>query len=201
MVFHDSTLDRMTDRSGRIADHTPEALGEIALHGGAEIPTLARALAVIAGRVPLLVELKDQSGCFGPGPIQLEAACAPLLAGYDGPVAVISYNPHMIAALARLAPRVPRGLITRAFTPEDWPDVPLDQAHHLSRILDADRVGAALISHYHADLPSAEVARQRRAGRAVLCWTIRNPTEEATALGYADAITFEGYRPTVPSGA
>ena len=45
---------------------------------------------------------------------RLEAVTAQALAGYKGLVAVMSFNPHSIAHLARLAPDIPRGLTTAA---------------------------------------------------------------------------------------
>lgn len=197
MVFHDAELDRMTEATGLVTRLPPAALAELAVRGGdgEGIPTLARVLETVAGRAPLLIEMKDQSGDLGPGPQTFEPALAVLLAGYGGPVAVMSFNPEMAAALAELAPDIPRGLTTCGFTAADWPHVPEARARRLAQIGDAERVGAAFISHDHRDLGRAAVARQRDAGRRVLCWTIRNPGEEAAALCRADAVTFEGYRP------
>ena len=42
---------------------------------------------------------------MGPTDGRLEAATAAALAGYTGPVAVMSFNPHSVAHMARLAPR------------------------------------------------------------------------------------------------
>ena len=77
MVFHDYALDRLTSARGAIRDRTAEALGAIALTGGDEgIPTLAEVLAITAGQVPLLVEIKDQDGAMGPDVGPLEQATA-----------------------------------------------------------------------------------------------------------------------------
>ena len=77
-------------------------------------------LALVAGRAPLLIEIKDQDGALGPDVGPLEARVAELLAGYHGPVALMSFNPHSVAALARLAPDRPRGLTTCDFDSADW---------------------------------------------------------------------------------
>lgn len=197
MVFHDATLDRMTHASGSVGDQSPAELGTLSLRGGTGdgIPTLEALLDHVSGRVHLLIELKDQSGLLCAAPMTLEPDVARLLRAYRGPVAVMSFNPTMVEAVAERAPDLPRGLTTCAFAPATWSGLPRATACRLASIADADPLGAAFISHGHLDLEMPVVAAQRRAGRAVICWTIRSPAEESSALRYADAITFEGYRP------
>ncbi|MBK5926534.1 glycerophosphodiester phosphodiesterase family protein [Rhodobaculum claviforme] len=196
MVFHDPTLDRLTGATGPVRAHPAADLGCIPLTGGdgEGIPTLSEVLAQVAGRVPLLIELKDQTPTPGGSDGVLEAATAAALSGYDGPVAVMSFNPAMIARMADLAPGVARGLVTFA-----WPDGAggLDAAtrDRLRAIADFDAVGAAFISHDHRDLDRAEVAALKARGVPVLCWTIRSAPEAAAALRTAEQITFEGYTP------
>jgi glycerophosphoryl diester phosphodiesterase len=63
VVFHDDTLDRVAEATGLVIDRTAAELGTIRLkHSRDTIPTFAETLALVAGRAPLLVELKDQSG-------------------------------------------------------------------------------------------------------------------------------------------
>lgn len=59
VVFHDETLDRVTDGSGRV-DETPfAALRELeVLDSGASIPTLRELFEAVPGGVPVNVELK-----------------------------------------------------------------------------------------------------------------------------------------------
>lgn len=198
MVFHDDQLDRLTDATGLIADRTAADLGQIKLrHSDDSIPTLIQILTQIAGRVPLLIELKDQTGSMSQTDGRLEGATAAALATYQGPVAVMSFNPHAIAHMARLAPHLPRGLTTSAYQPTDW--APLDPAtcDHLRAIPDYDRTCSSFISHEAADLPRARVAELKAAGAAILCWTIRTPEAEAKARTVAQNITFESY-PAAP---
>ena len=105
MVFHDYEMLRLTDAPGLIHDYTAAALGRIALKGGGEtLPTLADFLALVAGRTPLLIEVKDQDGALGPGVGPLERRIAALLADYPGEAAVMSFNPHSVAVFAEAAP-------------------------------------------------------------------------------------------------
>jgi len=157
------------------------------------MPTLAEVLALVAGRVPLLIELKDQDGLLGPNVGALEEATAAALEGHAGPVALMSFNPHSMAAMAGLAPAVTRGLTTDDFTEGDWPTIPERRRAELREIPDFDRVGAAFVSHRHGALGDAAVARLKGRGVPVLCWTIRSEAEEARAREIADNVTFEGY--------
>lgn len=200
MVFHDDTLERMTGAAGPIAAKTAAELGALPLGGTAEgIPTLAQVLAEIAGRVALLIEIKDQDGASGPKVGPLERAVAAVLAGYDGPVALMSFNPHSMAAMAAAAPGLARGLTTCSYPAKDWPLIPAAERERLCGIPDYDRVGASFISHEAADLARPRVAELKAAGAAVLCWTIRSPAAEAEARKIAQNITFERYAAAIPS--
>lgn len=200
MVFHDYALKRLTGQEGTISTQPAETLGGIALLGGDEgIPTFAEVLDLVAGRVPLLVEIKDQDGVLGPNIGALEEAAARDVAGYEGPLAFMSFNPHSVAALASLAPHVPRGLVTDAYDETGWPLVPPARRDELRAIPDFDRTGASFISHRAADLSRPRVAEIKASGTPVLCWTVRSPAEEAEARRVADNITFEGYAAPIPA--
>ncbi|CAN0604739.1 unnamed protein product, partial [Ectocarpus sp. 12 AP-2014] len=90
VVFHDYDLNRLTDRAGAVNHWTAKDLTAIALKdgGGQGIPTLSEVLNLIAGRVPLLIEIKDQDKQLGPEVGALEKAVADAIDDYKGPVAV-----------------------------------------------------------------------------------------------------------------
>lgn len=200
MVFHDYDLRRLTGIPGRIRGLTAAKLRTLRLRDGDDgIPTLAEMLALVSGRVPLLIEIKDQDGDMGPAVGALERAVAEALAGYAGPVAVMSFNPHSVAAFAAAAPAIPRGLTTSAYSAEDWPLLTPKVRDRLRDIPDYDAVGASFISHEAHDLARPRVAELKARGAAVLCWTIRSPEAEAEARRVADNVTFEGYAATVPA--
>ncbi len=199
MVFHDYDLKRLTGIAGRIRGRTAAELGRIRLLKGEDgIPTLAEILALVAGRAPLLIEIKDQDGTMGPEVGPLERAVAALLDGYAGPVALMSFNPYSVEALAEAALDRPRGLTTSAYTAADWPLLPAQVRDRLREIPDYDRVGASFISHEAADLDRPRVAELKAKGAAVLTWTIKSPEAEVAARRIAQNVTFERYaaRPT-----
>jgi len=200
MVFHDDTLDRMTQVSGPISARSADALSRIHLRGGDEgIPRLSEVLAMVGGRVPLLLELKDQHGQMGRGDGVLEQAVAQDLRDYAGPVAVMSFNPEMVIEMARLAVNVPRGIVSCAYDAGAWSALQASTRDRLRGIPDFDRAGASFISHDASDLHSPRVADLKSRGATILCWTIRSAVAEATARRVAHNITFEDYLPDRPA--
>ena len=199
VVFHDYAMNRLTAEQGVIRNFTLDEAVHIQLLGGSGfLPSFAQVLQAVAGRVPLLIEVKDQDGNLGPDVGPLETAIAKDLAAYTGPCAVMSFNPYSVDAMKTLLPDVPRGLVTAAFEPDHWP-LPRDRAEELARIPDYTRVGAAFISHDARDLANPRVSELRESSANVLCWTIRSPEEEAVARKVAENVTFEGYLPPVPA--
>lgn len=194
MVFHDEELDRLTAETGPVNQRTAAQLGKIRLHESTDtIPTLAEVLDLIKGRVPLLIEIKDQTLVMGPTDGRLEAATASALQGYTGDVALMSFNPHSVAHMARLAPHLPRGITTSAYDPDDWAPLPVDVCDRLRPIPDYDATASSFISHEARDLARPRVAELKAQGAAVLCWTIRSAADETLARQIADNVTFEGY--------
>jgi glycerophosphoryl diester phosphodiesterase len=194
VVFHDEKLDRLTDVSGWVRDATFAELQNTRLKDCDDaIPSLAQVLALVAGRVPLLIEIKDQTDQMAQTDGTLEAATATALLSYAGPLAVMSFNPHSVMHMARLAPGIARGLTTAAFDPQGW--APLDPltCDVLREIPDYDRTMSSFISHEADDLSRPRVGELRRMGAAILTWTIRTPEQEHLARQIAQNITFENY--------
>lgn len=194
MVFHDYALDRLAQAKGAIQKKTSKELNAIPLIGGQEgIPDLAEVLELVDGQVPLLIEFKDQDGEMGNDLGPLEEAAAVLLNQYQGPLAVMSFNPNSVARLATLSPDIPRGLVTSSYSYEAWAPLPKEVCDHLREIPDYDRVGASFISHEVADLMRPRVAALKTQGAHILCWTVTSAAMETKAREVAENITFEQY--------
>lgn len=200
VVFHDDDMDRLTGATGAFRNYTAAELGRTVLRGSTDtIPTLSEVLALVAGKVPLLVEIKENWNTMEDTDGILEKAVAEALAGYAGPVAVMAFNPHCIAHMARLAPDLPRGLTTEAYDPVQNAPIPAEVCARLREIPDYDRTGSSFISHQASDLGRPRVAELKAQGAAILCWTVRSAEDEAKARTVAQNITFEGYRAALPA--
>ena len=159
MVFHDDTLDRVAVATGPLAARTAAELGNIRLKDSTDtIPTFAEVLKLVAGRVPLLVELKDQTHLKAETDGKLERAVAVDLADYQGPVALMSYNPYSVFWLKSLCPGLPRGITTSSYGPDDAKGLSEHRAADLRNIPDYARTDSSFISHEATDLGRARVA-------------------------------------------
>jgi hypothetical protein len=94
--------------------------------------------------------------------------------------------------LAEFLPDVARGIVTSAYTPDEWP-LSAAVCDHLRDIPDYDRVGASFISHELADLRCQRVAELKANGTNILCWTVKSAEQEIQARQVAENITFEQY--------
>ena len=192
IVFHDDTLDRLTEASGPVASRTLAELKAVALRGtDAHIPTLDELLAMIAGRVPLFVEFKSRFDRNR----RLEQVAAPALSAYAGPVAVMSFDPDSVLALKTLAPAIPRGLVADSFTDDEWRAIPPLRRLALRHLASALRVDPSFIAYGVHDLPADAPLLLRHLGTPLLTWTVRTEADRATARRYADQIIFERFDP------
>lgn len=197
MVFHDYEMPRLTGRPGLLTDYDAATLGRTPFLDAADgetIPTLAQVLDLVAGRAPVLIEIKDQDGAFGPDIGPLEARVASLLATYKGPVAVMSFNPHSVDAFGQALPTCPRGLTSCNYDDPDHSAPDYRRAELVARLANFATSGGAFISHDRHDLANPLVANLRAQRLPILTWTVRSAEQEAEARKVADNITFEGYR-------
>lgn len=199
VVFHDDTLARLTAQSGPVADHDAAALARLGLRGGGEtIPRFSDFLAAVAGRTPLVVELKSRFD----GDLTGAKRAAALLAAYAGPVVVESFDPAPIAFLRAHAPslgvaHIPLGIVGEAvYTEADWPALSPAQRAEMTHFLHYPRTRPDFLSWNVADLPHAVPFLARRAlNIPVTTWTVRTPAQAQAAAEWADQIVFEDFRP------
>jgi glycerophosphoryl diester phosphodiesterase len=189
MVYHDDTLDRLSQGSGRLDAMTAGALRRVAFKAGADrILTLGELCDLVSGRVTLVIELK--AGFDGDDRLAVRAAR--VLAGYRGPAALMSFDPALMAALRRNAPALIRGLVGM----RRGPDAP---AADLSRLRYARAALAAaphFLAYRVADLTAPLPLVARHVLRLpLLAWTVRTFAERVRGSRHADQMIFEGFRP------
>jgi glycerophosphoryl diester phosphodiesterase len=194
MVFHDDRLDRLVAASGPIAAHTPAQLARLRYRRhDASILRFAELLELVAGRVPLLVEIKANGR--EPLPAFLDRI-ARQARSYKGPIALMSFSPEIVVRVGRLAPTIPRGLVVGSHKlPPSWWAAPsrANKARILTRMLGpAD--GLAFFAIDVRMLASARAWTARHTPElALFSWTIRTARERRSAARWADAPIFEGY--------
>lgn len=196
VVFHDETVDRLLDTTGRIDRLSQHELAKLRYRGSdTRVQSFAELLDQVSGRVPLFVEVKSEWGPLKSGFLE---GVAELAIGYHGPLALMSFDPVVMARLRELAPKVPRGIVSGLYQGPGWwlDQLTADRAYRLSHLLECGPVQPSFISYHVKALPTP-VTRFLREGleMPLICWTVRTTSDRAIASEWADAPTFEGYLP------
>jgi glycerophosphoryl diester phosphodiesterase len=180
MVIHDYELERLTEAFGAVRTLGAAELGRIRLKGSDEtIATLPTILALIAGRAPLLIEVKSPDRRVA----GLSRAVSRALDGYKGPVAVMSFNPEIGRWFAANAPGRLRGLVVSE-AGKRWRGLP-------TRLYALWRSRPDFLAYDIRDLPSRFADAQRGRGMKVLTWTVRTLRDRGKAAEHADQIIYE----------
>ena len=180
VVFHDMSLKRMCGIRKRIKNCTYDEIHRLRLKGTNErIPLLSEVLKLVAGQVPLLIEIK-----YDKTPGKTEAPTLNILSSYKGKYAVQSFNPLSVRWFKKHAPNIPRGQLSRDYGYDKTIPPPIRVA--LKNLWFFPITSADFISYNYHSLPNRYVARLRRKGVPVLCWTIKNQAESKDAAQYCD---------------
>ena len=110
IVFHDDTLDRVAGAHGWVRDYPWEQIRAMPLMGTAEHPPLfAEVLKTVAGRGPLIVEIKSRYEYSGEYLDELCRATLAELESYRGDYCIESFDPRVVRRIRKMAPHVLRG--------------------------------------------------------------------------------------------
>ncbi len=190
VVFHDGTLDRLTDAKGPIEKRSVRELRKIGFKSGKDrIQTFGELLEQVGGKVPLIVEIKTNWD----GNLHLVDRAAKIADRYQGPLAFMSFDPKSIARLRRMGNARPAGIVADRTTDVWYSDLTPRERLSMRQFLHAKETRPDFISYYWQDFPFAPVNRFRTEGHPVICWTIRSSEAASKALRYSDQITFEGF--------
>jgi glycerophosphoryl diester phosphodiesterase len=182
MVFHDHDLQRLCGITGEVRERTAGELRMLAIGGTADkIPTLRQMLDRVKGQVPLVIELKGIDAEQDDG---FAEAVLEVLEGYEGKVALMSFDYHLLRALKVADCPWPVGLTAEGVKPENL------AAHR-----EAMDLGLDFTSYCVAHLPNDFVTDLREKGTPVITWTVRDEIMRAQTYKYADQMTFEGFDP------
>ncbi|NGO64149.1 glycerophosphodiester phosphodiesterase [Rhizobium daejeonense] len=182
MVFHDHDLQRLCGLKGEVRERTAGELGMLSIGGTADrIPTLRQMLTLVKGRVPLVIELKGISAEEDDG---LAEAVLDVLEGYEGKVALMSFDHWLLKDLKSLECPYPVGLTAEGADPEQF------FVHD-----EAMQLGLDFVSYCAPHLPNSFVTALRERGIPVITWTVRDEIMREHTYKYADQMTFEGFDP------
>jgi glycerophosphoryl diester phosphodiesterase len=181
VVCHDATVDRTTDGTGAVADHTPAELAALSVRGGDDgVPTLAAVLDALP-RTTVYAELKE---------VGVAEAAAELLASAAHSVVVSSFDVDALAAPGEAggatAERASEhGLATALLAATD------DGREAVSRAAD---LGCAMV-HLHATAcDERTVAAAHERGLRVAAWTLAPPGTDADDWTVTDPEVHERLR-------
>jgi glycerophosphoryl diester phosphodiesterase len=199
VVFHDDTLERLTAAEGRVETKSAAELASLSLRGADDtIPLFADFLAAIAGKTPLVVEIKSNFD----GDPTLARRVAEIAARYEGPLVIESFDPDPIAFLreegeALGISHVPLGMVAMArYEADEWPGLPPARRAELTHFLHFSRTRPDFLSWNVDDLPHAIPLLLREGlNLPVTVWTVRSQGQAQFAAQFADQIVFEGFAP------
>ncbi len=181
MIFHDYTLDRMTNEMGEFRDLKADRLQTIQVkQSNDRIPTLAALLDLVAGEVGLVLELKGRPDADD----GFVAAVARDLENYSGDVAIMSFHHHILEDARRIAPHLTLGLTAYG------DDSKYDQHKSISEKTQVD-----FVSYELANLNTRFVQEYKKSGRPLISWTVKSEADAQISALHADQPTFEGFLP------
>lgn len=182
VIFHDHDLARLAGRDGLVWQRTSAEMTALSIGGTADhAPTLAEMLALVAGRVSLVIELKGVPG-HDNGLVQ---AVAQQLRGYSGKAAIMSFDHWLIRQFPFHAAGIPAGLTA-------WGDRDQDIEAHFSMLAN----DISFVSYSVTHLPNRFISFVReKLAMPVISWTVRDADAVRATFAHADQMTFEGFDP------
>ena len=191
VVFHDDTLLRVCGDERAVRDVPYSELKNIRLLDTEDtVPRFKDVLSLVGGRVPLLVEIKEDAFDYSVS----DKTCE-ILSEYEGEYIIESFNPLSLGNVRKRLPRVPRGILSCNF----MKDKKTRSARNflLGALLLDFIARPQFVAYEHTD---SKCISQRILGRLFrtvrFCWTVRSQAEQDGAYknGF-DSVIFENYIP------
>lgn len=182
VVFHDDSLERMTDGTGSVGMIGYERLTQYMVgNSGRPVPTLHDVLDAVDSEKPIYVEIKSSHT------VDVQKLCAGVrrsFEGYPGPVAIMSFDPRVVHWFSNYMPHYARGLIIgREFL--------LGIRKRIALSLWMRKCTPDFLACDINLLPNTTCESWRKKGKPVLTWTIRDTQMEQIGRQHADRLIFE----------
>lgn len=168
VVMHDQTLDRTTNGTGRVRDHSLAELRQLDAGQGERIPLLGEVLALAqAAGVRLAIEIKGDDEASS---VRIAEALMPRLvtAGWVDRAVVTSFHAGALRLARSLEPRLPAML-----DPVPW-DGSLSPRAVCEQAL---RASANIVGSDHRHVTAALLDECRLTGLALWPWTANEPAD------------------------
>ena len=191
-VLHDHSLRRTAGADVTIEDLTAEDLSGYRLDGTQErIPLFSQVLALVDGRVPLIVELKSTKENFA----QLTQTAVDMLDGYEGVWCMESFDPRCIHWLKKHRPEIIRGQLAENFFRTGGslhPILKLLMSWQLTHFLTMPD----FVAYKYRDRKNLGTFLSRKLwGAQGVSWTLQSQQELDTAVEEGWIPIFEGFEP------
>ena len=192
-VIHEAWLARTTGAEGYIEDLTTEQLRHFRLEGTEEtIPEFREVLAMLDGRVPLIVELKAERNNHA---ALCQKACA-MLDGYNGVYCMESFDPRCVFWLRKNRPDIIRGQLTENYFAIPGSKLPWYLKFALSNLMANFLTLPDFVACRFKDRVTLSSALARKLwGAEGVTWTLESQEEYDIAISENWIPIFEGFQP------
>ena len=182
IVIHDDDMFRLTGVRGDVRQMTFNEVRKLRLSDGQGILSFEQFLSLVAGRVPLLIEIKQQKR-KGVENLVLNA-----LNGYKGEFVIQSFDPLIMYRIKKLAPDIIRGQLGGG------KELPVKGIKaHIVKNMSLNFLVKPDFVNYHLD--SLPVKKSVTNGLPILGWTVRNEEQLSKARKYCVSFVFENVTP------
>lgn len=167
VVFHDDNLKRMTGQDEYLRFKTVKELKELNLQDSQyKIPTLKEVLGLVAGKTPILVEVKTENNTNKICKVLIEE-----LKDYKGDIFIQSFNPFVLRYFYKHAPNYLRGQLSSFFKNDKlgWLKKVLIRSLRLNKFAHID-----FVAYNIQNMPNKYV---NKLNVPILSWSIRTHQE------------------------
>lgn len=160
VVFHDDTVDRLTEASGPIEQYTLETLDTLSLEGGVKIPTLQQVLDLMDAKAMLNIELKG----VGTAKAVYEIITSDANANWDlNDFIISSFKWNELEIIRELDPQIPIGVLTSK-------DIQ-------GAIVEGEKLNAAAIHPHYGSINADNVALMHQKNFKIYTWTVNDSAD------------------------
>lgn len=188
VVFHDDTLERLCGVTKHLKDFTFDELQQFHLYDTEEsIPSLEEILTIVNGKVPLIIELKEENNAE-----ELCTICNRYLSNYTGYYCIESFHPKVVRWYRIHRPDVIRGQLSEDFTKEKMKPSYFLMSHLIGNCYGSPDFVAYNCKHYKE--LSRRICKTIYRSPA-FAWTVRSQDELAQIQKHFDSYIFENFLP------